>query len=45
MNIICHLLEIKDFNVLIDKKPFFDQPIKIKQEAYKKLTEMSSNGD
>ena len=39
------LLEIKDFNVLIGKKPFFDLPVKIKQEAYKKLTEMSRNGD
>ena len=39
------LLEIKDFNVLIGKKPFFDQPVKIKQEAYKKLTEMSRNGE
>ena len=35
------LVEIKDFNALIDKKPFFDQPIKTKQEAYEKLIEMS----
>ena len=33
------------FNVLIDNKPFFDQPVKNKQEAYEKLIEMSRNGD
>ena len=26
------IIEIKDFNVLIDNKPFFDQPVKNKQE-------------
>ena len=26
------LEEIKDFNALIDNKPFFDQPVKNKQE-------------
>ena len=31
------LVEIKDFNALINNKPFFDQPVKNKQEAYKKL--------
>ena len=30
------LVEIKDFNALIDNKPFFDQPVKNKQEAYEK---------
>ena len=39
------LVEIKDFNALIDKRPFFDQPIKNKQEVYVKLTEMSKNDD
>ena len=39
------LIEIKDFNVLIDKKPFFDQPIKNKQGVYKKAVEMSINDD
>ena len=38
------LVEIKDFNALIDNKPFFDQPIKNKQ-AYEKLVEMSRNND
>ena len=33
------LIEIKDFNALIDNKPFFDQSVKSKQEAYQKLVE------
>ena len=37
------LIEIKDFNALIDNKPFFDQPVKNKQEAYEKLIDMSIN--
>ena len=38
-------VEIKDFNVLIDGKRFFNWPVKNKQEAYKKITEMTrSNG-
>ena len=37
------LIEIKDFNVLIDNKPFFDQPVRNKQEAFEKLVEMSKN--
>ena len=39
------LVEIKDFNVLIDNKQFFDQSVKIKQGEYEKLIEMSRNGD
>ena len=35
----------KDFNALIDDKPFFGQPVKHKQEAFKKLIEMSKNYD
>ena len=31
------LVEIEDFNVLIDNKPFFDQQIKNKQEVYENL--------
>ena len=34
------LVEIKDFNLLIDSKPFFVQLMKNKQEAYEKLIEM-----
>ena len=39
------LVEIKDFNALIDNKPFFDQPVKNKQEWYEKLIEMLRNDD
>ena len=39
------LVEIKDFNALIDNKPFFDQPGKNKQEEYEKLIEMPKNDD
>ena len=39
------LIKIKDFNALIDNKPFFDQPVKNKQEAYEKIIEMSRNDD
>ena len=37
------LVEIKDFNGLIDNKPFFDQQVKNKQEVYEKRIEMSKN--
>ena len=36
-------VEIKDFNVLIDGKPFF--PIKNKEEAPEQIIEMSKNND
>ena len=39
------LVEVKNFNALIDNKPFFDQPVKNKQETYEKLIEMSKNDD
>ena len=39
------LVEIKDFNALIDHELFFDVPIKSKQEAYEKLVKMSRNND
>ena len=38
------LAEIKDFNVLIHIKPFFDQPVK-KKEAYEKIIEISRIDD
>ena len=34
-------VEIKDFNVLIDGKSFFDLPVKSEEEAYEKIIEMS----
>ena len=39
------LVETKYFNVLIDSKPFVDQPVKKKQEVYEKLIKMSINDD
>ena len=39
------LIEIKDFNALMDNKPFLDQPIKNRQEAHEKIIEMSRNDD
>ena len=38
-------VEIKDFNVLIDRKPFFKIPVKNKEEAYEQIIEMSKNND
>ena len=38
-------VEVKDFNVLIDGKPFFQIPSKNKEEAYKQIIEMSKNND
>ena len=37
--------EIKDFNVLIDGKGFFDLPVKNKEETYEKLIDMNNNND
>ena len=39
------LVEMKDSKELIGNKRFFDQPVKNKQEAYEKLSEMSRNDD
>ena len=36
-------VEIKDFNVLIDGKPFFEIPVKNKEEAYEQIIEMNKN--
>ena len=37
-------VKIKDFNVLIDGKSFFDLPVK-NEEAYEKIIDMSNNND
>ena len=37
--------EIKDFNVLIDGKTFFDLPVKNEEENYEKIIDMSNNND
>ena len=33
-------VEIQDYNVLIDLQPFYDIPIKNKEEAYKTIVEL-----
>ena len=38
-------VEIKDFNVLIDGKPFFEIPVKNNEEAYEASIKMSKNYD
>ena len=38
-------VEIKDFNLLIGGKPFFEIPVKNKEEAYEAIIEMSKNND
>ena len=38
-------IEIKDFNMLTDGKPFFEIPVKNKEEAYEVIIEMSKNND
>ena len=38
-------VQIKDFNVLIDGKGFFDMPIKNGEETYRQITEMARSND
>ena len=38
-------VKIKDFNVLIDEKSFFDLPLKNREKAYEKIMSMSRNND
>ena len=38
-------IQIKDFNVLIDGKNFFDLQIKNEEEAYEKIIDMSNNNN
>ena len=38
-------VDIKDFNVLIDGKRFFDVLIKNKEQTYEKIIEMGTNND
>ena len=38
-------IEIKDFNVLIHGRSFFDLPVKDDKEAHEKIIEMSKNND
>ena len=39
------LVEINYLNALIVNKPYFDLPLKNKQEGYEKLVEISRNDD
>ena len=36
---------VKDFNVIIDQLAFFDLPIKIEEEAYEKIIDISRNNE
>ena len=36
---------IKDFNVLIDGKPYFEVPVKNKEEAYEAIIEVTKNNN
>ena len=38
-------VKIKDSNVLINQKPFFEIPVKNKEEAYEAIIEVSKNND
>ena len=38
-------VQIKDFNVLIDRKSFFDMPVKNEEETCKQIIEMRRNND
>ena len=38
-------IEMKDFNLLNDGKPFSEIPIKNKEQAYEQIIEMSKNND
>ena len=38
-------VEIKNFNVLIDEKSFFDMPVKNKGKAYEKIMSIGKNND
>ena len=38
-------VQIKDFNVLIDGKRFFELSVKNEEEAYEKIVDMSNNND
>ena len=38
-------VEIKEFNVLLDRKSFFDLPVKNEGEAYEKIMDMNNNND
>ena len=38
-------VRVNDFNVLIDRKSFFDLSVQNEEEAYEKIIEISNNND
>ena len=38
-------VEMKDYNVIIDGKVFFEIPVKNKEESYEKIITISKNGN
>ena len=36
---------VKDYNVIIDKLAFLDLPVKIEEEAYEKIVDISRNNE
>ena len=38
-------IQINDYNVVIDGKPFFETPVKNKEETYEKIIEISRDSD
>ena len=38
-------IKIKDFNVFIDGKSFFDLPVRNEEEAFEKIIDMSKDND
>ena len=38
-------VEIKDCNAIIDGKPFYEIPVRNKEETYEKIIELSKNSD
>ena len=38
-------VEIKDLNILIDGRSFFDVPVKNEEETFENIIEMSNNND
>ena len=39
------VVKIKNFNVIIDGKSFFDQPVKNEEEVYEKIIETARNNE
>ena len=37
------IVEIKDYNVIVNGEPFYETPIKNKEETYKTITELIRN--